>query len=164
MNSSQFPLLVASRTFWRHCSSNSTLSPRVSCLPRRWGTPQPPPRRRHPLVPCKNRNATMMEWAVAGGKDRDGVVGGRGGAWQDGAHCGGAGASGRGTRDAYHRLRGACAAQDLFSGRGCTRSSRISGSLWGFAIPRPPSLTGSCLLSARFCKLSVIYTHSYAVY
>jgi hypothetical protein len=36
----------------------------------------------------------MMARAATGGKDRDGVAGGRGGAWQDGAHCGGAGASG----------------------------------------------------------------------
>ena len=46
----------------------------------------------------------MMAQAAAGGKDRDGVGGGRGGAWQDGAHCGGAGASGRRTRDAVRRL------------------------------------------------------------
>jgi hypothetical protein len=101
----------------------------------------------------------MMARAEAGDKDRDGVVGGRGGAWRDGAHDGGASASGRCTRDAYRQLRGAYAAQDLFSERGCTRSSRISGStmprtqLWGFAIPRPPSPIGSCLLSARFCAV-----------
>lgn len=48
-----------------------------------------------------------MARAEVGGEDRDGVGGGQGGACRDGAHCGGAGASGRRTRDAVRRLWGA---------------------------------------------------------
>jgi hypothetical protein len=68
------------------------------------GHPSRHPWQRHQLVPRRNRDATMMARAEVGGEGRDGVGGGQGGACRDGAHCGGAGASGRRTRDAVRRL------------------------------------------------------------
>ncbi|PWZ04270.1 hypothetical protein Zm00014a_008782 [Zea mays] len=107
-----------------------------------------------------------MARAAAGGKDRDGVGGGRGvmAGWSPLRWS-------RRFRSRHERClpptsRGLCG-QDLFSGRGCTRSSRISGSTMtrnlamGFRHPKASIADRLMLTKRKVFVNSLSFTHPF---